>query len=233
MTWPEWNAVSAMATIRRRDRRSRRYHRRMAKHAAHETVNETALVSALLRDYRAPEMAAALQRLHDWAQRCGPLPDVCESVWNAGNPKAKELDDARRRGGGYFGTAWRLYEHGPISQHTLKVVAGVAGLHAGRDYLLALEPKVNLGERNADHARSSSRTVRVARSSSGRQGGNSAMTSVPAALLRHVARHAQPLVGQESAIGNVVGELGALVDLHSQRWDVRRRNTREGLLVAE
>jgi hypothetical protein len=105
---------------------------------------EAALVSRLLRDYSAPEMAQALQTLHAWADRYGrDFADAWEAAWGEGNSEAKTVDDARRRVSGYFGTAIRLYEHKMISKGSLKLVAGVAGLHAVRDYLLELEPRVN------------------------------------------------------------------------------------------
>jgi hypothetical protein len=111
-------------------------------------ATEASLVSGLLAEYSAPAMSEALQSLHAWAERKGPgFADRWETAWNAGDPEARKVDDARRKVGGYFTTARRLHEHRLISEKSLKMVAAVSGLHAVRDYILELETRVN---RNAD-----------------------------------------------------------------------------------
>jgi hypothetical protein len=105
---------------------------------------EAALAFQMRQAYGAPEMARALEVLRWWAEEAGDdFATKWSGRWHAGVKPAREVEDARRLVASYFETAIDLHDAKMISESTLRLVAGVSGLHAVRDYILPLSLEVN------------------------------------------------------------------------------------------
>ena len=111
---------------------------------------EAQVLLNLLNDYAAPDMANALRVLIAWQHQ---HEDRFINEWWSGlkarDPRAQEVDRARRRVTSYFQNVEELHQAGLISRRTLRHAGGKSGLAVlvvvAQELERRLNPKVDLG----------------------------------------------------------------------------------------
>lgn len=106
------------------------------------SATEAQLLFQLLREYAKPDMLRALRTLRNWKAEQGDEEKWRKALENA-DPKAQEVDLARRCVSHYFLDALKLYESDYVIKRFLRVVGSKDGINILYDIVEPLEYALN------------------------------------------------------------------------------------------